>query len=60
MNYKILFLRLLANVNLKRVIGMLCGLFVLGVGASSGSALLAAVGFIVLAIESWDLYEGKN
>ena len=60
MNYKILFLRLLANVDLKRVIGMLCGLFVLGVGASSGSALLAAVGFIVLAIESWDLYEGKN
>ena len=60
MNYKILFLRLLANVDVKRVIGMLCGLFVLGVGASSGSALLAAVGFIVLAIESWDLYEGKN
>jgi len=60
MNYKILFLRLLANIRIKRAIGMLCGLFVLGVGANTGSALLAAVGFTVLAIESWDLYEGKN
>ena len=60
MNYKILFLRLLANISIKRVIGMMCGLFVLGVGANNGSTLLAAIGFVVLAIESWDLYEGKN
>ena len=60
MNYKVLLLRLLANINIKRVIGALLGFFVYTVGAASDNIALVVVGLTIAIIELWDLYESKD
>ena len=60
MNYKVLLLRLLANINIKRVIGALLGFFVYTVGAASDNVALVVVGLTIAIIELWDLYESKD
>ena len=60
MNYKVLLLRLLANLNIKRVIGALLGFFVYTVGAAADNLPLVIAGLIIAIMELWDLYENKH
>jgi len=60
MNYKVLLLRLLANINVKRVVGALLGFFVFAVGSASDNLPLVVAGLTISIIELWDLYESKN
>ena len=60
MNYKVLLLRLLANINVKRVIGALLGFFVYTVGAATDNIPLVVAGLTISIIELWDLYESKD
>jgi len=60
MNYKILFLKLLADINLKRLVGVLLGFTVLSVGASSDALTLVFAGTIITVIEGWDLCKGSK
>ena len=60
MNYKVLLLRLLANLNIKRVIGALLGFFVYTVGTASDNIPLVVAGLLIAIIEIWDLYENKH
>ena len=60
MNYKVLLLRLLANISIKRVVGALLGFFVYTVGTASDNIPLVVAGLLIAIIELWDLYEGKN
>jgi len=60
MNYKVLLLRLLANLNIKRVIGALLGFFVYTVGTAADNIPLVVAGLLIAIIEIWDLHEGKS
>ena len=60
MNYKVLLLRLLANLNIKRVIGALLGFFVYTVGTAADNIPLVVAGLLIAIIEIWDLYENKH
>ena len=60
MNYKVLLLRLLANLNIKRVIGALLGFFVYTVGTATDNIPLVVAGLTIAIMEIWDLYENKN
>jgi hypothetical protein len=60
MNYKVLLLRLLANINVKRVVGALLGFFVYTVGAATDNIQLVVAGLTIAIIELWDLYESKD
>jgi len=60
MNYKVLLLRLLANLNIKRVIGALLGFFVYTVGTAADNIPLVIAGLLIAIIEIWDLYENKH
>jgi hypothetical protein len=60
MNYKVLLLRLLANINVKRVVGALLGFFVYTVGAATDNIPLVVAGLTIAIIELWDLYESKD
>ena len=60
MNYKVLLLRLLANINIKRVVGALLGFFVYTVGAATDNIPLVIAGLLIAIIEIWDLYESKD
>ena len=60
MNYKVLLLRLLANLNIKRVIGALLGFFVYTVGTAADNIPLVVAGLTIAIMEIWDLYENKN
>jgi len=60
MNYKVLLLRLLANINTKRLIGALLGFFVYTVGAAADNIPLVVAGLVIAIIELWDIYENKN
>ena len=60
MNYKILFLRLLANLNIKRLIGSLLGFFVYVVGTAYDNVTLVVAGLAIAIIELWDIYESKD
>ena len=60
MNYKVLLLRLLANLNIKRVIGALLGFFVYTVGTASDNIPLVVAGLTIAIMEIWDLYENKH
>jgi len=60
MNYKVLLLRLLANLNIKRVVGALLGFFVYTVGAAADNIPLVVAGLLIAIIEIWDLYESKH
>jgi len=57
MNYKILFLRLLANINVKRLIGVLLGFFVFTVGTAYDDVYLVVAGLLISIMQIWDLYE---
>jgi hypothetical protein len=60
MNYKVLLLRLLANINIKRVVGALLGFFVYTVGTAADNIPLVIAGLLIAIIEIWDLYENKH
>ena len=60
MNYKVLLLRLLANLNIKRVIGALLGFFVYTVGTAADNIPLVVAGLTIAIMEIWDLYENKH
>jgi len=60
MNYKVLLLRLLANINIKRVVGALLGFFVYTVGAATDNIPLVVAGLTIAIMEIWDLYENKH
>ena len=60
MNYKVLLLRLLANINVKRVIGALLGFFVYTVGAATDNIPLVVAGLTIAIMEIWDFYESKD
>ena len=60
MNYKVLLLRLLANLNIKRAFGALLGFFVYTVGTAADNIPLVIAGLLIAIIEIWDLYENKH
>ena len=60
MNYRILLLRLLANLNIRRVFGSVLGFFVYIVGAATDNVPLLVVGLTICIIEIWDWYEDKS
>ena len=60
MNYKILLLRLLANLNIRRVFGSVLGFFVYTVGAATDNVPLTVAGLTICIIEIWDWYEDKS
>ena len=60
MNYKVLLLRLLANLNIRRFVGAVLGFFVFTVGTATDNLPLVVVGLTVSIIEIWDLYENSN
>ena len=60
MNYKVLLLRLLANLNIRRVLGALLGFFVYTVGTAADNIPLVVAGLTIAIMEIWDLYENKH
>jgi hypothetical protein len=60
MNYRILLLRLLANLNIRRVFGSVLGFFVYTVGAATDNVPLLVAGLTICIIEIWDWYEDKS
>ena len=60
MNYRILLLRLLANLNIRRAFGSVLGFFVYTVGAATDNVPLLVVGLTICIIEIWDWYEDKS
>ena len=60
MNYRILLLRLLANISIRRVVGALSGFFVFAIGSTYDNLFLVVAGLTVAIIELWDVYESEN
>lgn len=60
MNYRILFLRLLANINIKSLVGVLLGFFVFTIGTAYDDVYLVVAGLLISIMQIWDLYESKD